>query len=293
MVRDYLRQLKNLWVVVGILAFLLFATLATGSLYLYDYTEHDPKFCVSCHIMEPAFAAWETSIHKGIECHDCHYATIIEKNQMLIKTFLEKPEKVSERPHGKILVPSSFCIQCHWKGKKVTKKISDSTGHALHWFKGDIECTSCHAVNLHQFSPEQKHCLTCHADRMVVQPKMKDMRCTECHNFIGDELVPKTKTCLSCHPHEEPSSPTGATPAHSQFGCATCHQTHGPYQAAKDTCVNCHSYAIKHGKHPIHLEALDNNCLSCHQPHQWKVTPEDAKTLCSECHKPYPLKKFS
>ena len=162
----------------------------------------------------------------------------------------------------------------------------------MHWFKGDIECTSCHAVNLHQFTPEQKLCLNCHADKQVAQPKMKDMQCTQCHDFRGAELLPKTETCLTCHPREESPTPESASLAHKQFGCTTCHQTHGQYKKAGETCVNCHSLSIKRGKHPLHLKVLENDCLSCHQPHLWKVTQEKARTLCANCHQPYSLKKF-
>ena len=63
-------------IILASLAGFLFVVLGIGSVHLYDYTEHDPKFCVTCHVMDEPFDTWETSVHKTIECHDCHYATI-------------------------------------------------------------------------------------------------------------------------------------------------------------------------------------------------------------------------
>lgn len=279
-------------VAVTLLALVLVGALLSGSLFVYDYTEHDPKFCVNCHIMKDAFTSWETSIHKGIECHDCHYATVLERNQMLFKTFVEKPSKVSKRPHEKKIVPSTMCIKCHWEGKKEIKKISNSTGHAMHWFKGAIECTSCHALKLHQFEAEQKLCINCHEAGRVVLDKMKNMFCTECHSFRQGALVPKSKNCVECHALREPPQPDKRVLAHQQFDCMTCHSTHDAEHSARTACGNCHFLTMQRGKHPIHLQALDNDCLTCHKPHSWKITETDAKDLCQNCHKSYPLKNF-
>lgn len=281
--------------IIIVLQVLLFiAVVGAGSLHIYDYTEHDPTFCVNCHIMKQAFSAWETSIHKGVDCHSCHYASVFDRNKMLIKTFVERPSSVSERPHDKIIVPSTMCIKCHWEGKKTIPKISNSTGHAMHWFKGAIECTSCHAVKLHQFSAEQSLCVSCHAKGKVVLEKMKDMKCTECHDFRKNGLVPKADVCIPCHEvRTPPSSGEARTLAHQQFDCMTCHHTHDPGRKPETACQNCHYLTMKRGKHPIHLEALGNDCLACHKPHQWRIEEAEAKKICSECHKPYALKRFA
>lgn len=278
---------------VIILGVLLAAVVSAASVHLYDYTEHDPKFCVSCHIMDEAFVSWETSIHKGVECHDCHYATIWERNKMLLETLFKNPEKVAERPHEKIIVPSSMCIQCHWEGEKKIAKISDSTGHAMHWFKGSIECTACHAITLHKFEPEEKHCLTCHPNEKLALAGMKDMPCSDCHNFRKGNLTPEKKDCLVCHADREESeaSPSGSL-AHTQFECNTCHHPHHPDRPAATLCRDCHRLTMKRGKHPVHIEAVEGECITCHQPHSWTIAQKESKKLCSQCHAFYPLKKF-
>ncbi|HDO23304.1 MAG TPA: hypothetical protein ENG86_10755, partial [Nitrospirae bacterium] len=39
----------------------------------YNFTQNNPKFCISCHLMQPAYNAWSKSKHKGINCHSCHH----------------------------------------------------------------------------------------------------------------------------------------------------------------------------------------------------------------------------
>lgn len=286
------RKLLKYRIVIALQVVLLLAVIGAGSLHLYDYTEHDPEFCLNCHVMKEAFTAWRTSIHKEVECHSCHYASVFDRNKMLIKAFLERPDRVSPRPHEKIIVPSAMCIKCHWEGKKKAKQISNSTGHAMHWFKGGIECTSCHAIKLHHFSAEQRLCVNCHARGKVVLAKMKDMFCTECHDFRGSGLLPKTEACVKCHEIRSPPPKAERSLAHQQFDCNTCHQTHDPGRPAKGACKNCHFLTMKRGKHPLHLEELGGDCLACHVPHKWHIEEAEAPKLCADCHKPYPLKKF-
>jgi len=288
-----LKLLTKYKIGVTLLGILLVSTFIAGSLFVYDYTEHEPKFCTNCHLMQPAFKAWKSSIHKQVECHDCHYATVLERNKMLLKTLFEKPTQVSERPHDKIIVPSTKCIRCHWEGNKPIPKISESTGHAMHWFKGGIECTSCHAITLHEFKAEQRLCVNCHEAGRVVLAKMKNMFCTECHNFRKGRLVPDSNACAKCHATREPPPPGKRTLAHQQFECNTCHHTHDLKRSAKTSCPNCHFLTMKRGKHPLHIENLGEDCLACHKPHRWHISKDEARTLCSECHDPYPLSKFN
>jgi hypothetical protein len=41
------------------------------------------------------------------------------------------------------------------------------------------------------------------------------------------------------------------------------------------------------------LKALGNQCITCHTPHQWRITKKHASGLCSQCHKKYSLRTFS
>ena len=180
-----------------------------------------------------------------------------------------------------------MCIKCHWEGKAA--KISDSTGHALHWFKGSIECTSCHAIQLHKFAPEQKLCLNCHQKGNVVLAGMKDMPCADCHSFGKGRLIPIKADCQVCHADRmEPKTSATGSLAHTQFECNTCHRTHDPDTTAVKLCQNCHRLTMKRGKHPVHIEAMGGDCTSCHKPHSWTISQKESKKICSECHNFYP-----
>jgi predicted CXXCH cytochrome family protein len=281
-------------VIIGLLIGLVVMGAGFASLHLYDYTENEPKFCLNCHLMQDAFHSWETSKHKGINCHTCHHATLYEKNMMFVKTIVERPAEVSERAHDKTIVPSTMCATCHLKGDAKITKVSRSKGHSLHWFKENIECTSCHAFKLHESAPEQKTCVNCHAHAKNMIPKMKDMACTDCHNFRTGRLVPGNKECIECHQDKSPlTQPAGASRAHQPFECNDCHQVHNPKKEAETSCIECHQGALKRGKHPIHLKALGNQCTTCHTPHQWRITKKRGAKLCSQCHKKYSLRTFS
>jgi nitrate/TMAO reductase-like tetraheme cytochrome c subunit len=61
-----LKRLKKLGIYLGgfvlLMAIMGFAVIKiTGQ----------PKFCVTCHYMQPFYDAWETSTHKDIPCSEC------------------------------------------------------------------------------------------------------------------------------------------------------------------------------------------------------------------------------
>jgi nitrate/TMAO reductase-like tetraheme cytochrome c subunit len=35
--------------------------IAVPSIFIYDYTQNNPNFCTTCHIMDEAFVTWESS----------------------------------------------------------------------------------------------------------------------------------------------------------------------------------------------------------------------------------------
>jgi predicted CXXCH cytochrome family protein len=281
-------------VMIGLLIGLVVVIMGIGSLHLYDYTENDPKFCLNCHLMNDAFHDWETSKHKGINCHTCHHATLFEKNMMFVKTIVERPTELSERAHDKTIVPSTMCMSCHLNEDSEITQVSRSKAHSLHWFKENIECLTCHAFKRHEAKSEQKTCVNCHAQAINMLPKMKPLVCTNCHSFSDGPMVPGNKECITCHQDKSPlTQPAGVSRAHQPFECNDCHQVHNPKIEAKTSCAGCHQGAMKRGKHPIHIKALGNECTTCHTPHQWSVTQKRATSLCSQCHKKYSLSTFS
>jgi hypothetical protein len=280
----------------------------------YDFTQNNPKFCVGCHLMQPAFDTWAQSEHKDLNCHDCHHLSVPEMNDLLISFVLHRPNVVPER-HGKVIVGKKYCNQCHTEGK--AKRINRSLFHAKHVYMEQIECTECHGdvkpdkSGLHRFLPTEKFCTKCHTDKVVHGEGMGGLACINCHTDRTQDLKPGRKKCLYCHSADDsirkeliedgsmdvrffkPDAAmikkatkiryTETSPM--QFFCYECHKPHtaGKVRPKTADCLRCHAGTPKVGKHKVHLN-MDMQCKDCHKPHVWKVTEESAKKDCVACH---------
>jgi hypothetical protein len=322
-VREKIAQLsKRLEEPISLKAKLLIIALITfivaGSGYVayrfYDFTQNNPKFCVGCHLMQPAFDTWAESEHKNLNCHDCHQLSVPEMNNLLISFVLHRPNQVPER-HGKVIVGKKYCNQCHTEGKG--KRINRSLFHAKHVYMEQLECTECHGdvkpdkSGLHRFLPTEKFCTKCHTDKVVHGEGMGGLACLNCHTDRTQDLKPGRKKCLFCHSADEnirkelvsdgsmdvrffqPDAAmikkatkiryTETSPM--QFFCYECHKPHtaGKVRPKTADCLRCHAGTPKVGKHKVHLN-MDMQCKDCHKPHVWKVTEESARKDCVACH---------
>jgi len=294
--------------------------------FVYDYTQNNPKFCVACHLMQPAFDSWALSAHKGLNCHDCHHLTMIEQNMLLVSFVAKRPTSVPVR-HGTIIVSSKFCLDCHVKGNEKRGKapmIKDSPFHTKH-IAEKLECTQCHGEvgpdkqGVHRFLPTEKFCTKCHKDREVHGNGMGALACLNCHTDRTTNLKPGRKKCLFCHSADDAIrkqlvedgtmdvknfTPDAATikkaikisfneKSPMQFYCYECHKPHtaGKVRPKSEDCIRCHDKIRSIGKHEIHL-GMDMKCKDCHKPHVWKVTDASAKKDCVKCHEYRSPKKF-
>jgi hypothetical protein len=288
----------------------------TGGSYtafnLYDFTQNDPKFCVSCHIMQEAFETWERSEHSNINCHECHQLTIPEANHLLFSFIVHSPEKVPDR-HGKVIVPWKNCTQCHWEVNErfpQAEKINDSRLHARHYFMEQVECSKCHGYKLHEFMPEERFCLMCHEGKIIHGNGMEELACLNCHTEMEPDLRPNRAKCLLCHGTGEMAecdqevescvdlkyfSPDQATvdaaikinivkDSPMQFSCDTCHHPHEVSRPDWGNCLDCHRQILMVGAHGLHIQEMGLDCSQCHKPHLWRVTDEQAKITCTVCH---------
>lgn len=281
----------------------------------YDFTQNNPKFCVSCHLMKPAYDAWARSEHKGINCHECHHLTIPEQNRLLVNFILHRPKKVPPR-HGKIIVPWDKCVKCHWETDKKypnAKKINNSVMHAKHYFMEKIECSKCHGFieggQVHKFTPDPRFCVRCHKGKEVHGAGMQSLACLNCHTDRTVDLKPGRKKCLFCHgtpdirlelladetldvTHYQPPEEVIKKAkkinipkdAPMQFYCYKCHKPHTKVRPDYGTCISCHGQIINVGKHKLHVQNMGLQCTDCHKPHSWRVTRTQAKTTCTQCH---------
>jgi len=283
-----------------------------AALTFYDFTQNNPTFCTSCHIMQEAYDAFKRSEHAALNCHDCHHLTIFEQNQLLITFALQRTSVVAER-HGKLIVPLAQCLSCHWQVNDKypsALNISRSAYHAKHVFQEKIECSKCHGYRMHQFSVEGRYCLKCHEGKVIHGRGMEQLSCLNCHTDRTKDLRPDREKCLYCHgsdtvrkeleasgtidiKHFLPSPalvkkavkidvPSGAP---MQFLCSVCHQPHDKSRPDwKDCLTRCHNVVLNVGKHELHTNSVGMKCIECHRPHSWKVSEEQAKKDCVRCH---------
>jgi len=306
-------------IVVSLLILVIVAIGGIVSFKFYDFTQNNPKFCISCHLMQPAYDAWAESKHSEINCHDCHHLSIAEQNRLLINFVLHRPEKVPER-HGKTIVPWKYCVQCHWDTDErypAATKINDSRGHAKHYFMEQIECAKCHGYRTHRFLAEERFCIKCHEGKEVHGTGMQSLACLNCHTDRTYDFRPDRAKCLYCHGDKKNQEQVLASgtidvkydlPTQDvidaatkivltensamQFDCYTCHAPHGKVRPDWKGCLKCHENIPITGAHQMHIESMGLECNNCHKPHIWKVTKEQAKKDCTTCHEYRDPKRF-
>ena len=296
---------------------------AYGFVKFNEYKESNPKFCVVCHLMNPAYQAYLKSSHAGISCHDCHFLSMAGQQKLMMDVVFKNPKEVE--PLGdRVVVPWKFCVKCHYETNDKypdAAKINTSTFHQRHFFAEQIQCQSCHGfiVNgiVHRFKPGPTFCLKCHPDRKVKGAGMENLACLNCHTDRTSNLLPDRKKCLFCHGPAEVREellknptmdvkffqPSGALingagkieyapNGPMRFGCNECHDPHNEAMPSQAVCMRCHGDIMKLGKHGMHIQMMKLKCMDCHTPHVWKVTPAEAKKKCTKCHQYEAPEKF-
>ncbi|MBI4268197.1 MAG: hypothetical protein HY662_05370 [Chloroflexi bacterium] len=240
----------------------------------YNYTQDDPRFCQSCHIMEEAWDKWAISEHKDVGCHKCHEQSVLGGARQILDFAFGNFTRVEKHA----TVQDEFCKQCHESNNPKWVQVAATAGHRVHSEEQNVACTKCHSVSLHRFEPPAPICNVCHAEQEVEVSGMADMHCQTCHQFLAEDasLVPTRKACLDCHQSLTTVAVNWPADAPMQFPCSDCHQ---PHEQAKPVveCQSCHSVSGLHqaGAH------VASQCQTCHQPHSWQVAPRDT---CLTCH---------
>ncbi len=246
----------------------------------YRYTEDDPQFCATCHLMQDAFMEWQKSKHRDVVCQKCHQLSILEKNRLLIAYVVRGTQPLAQT-HGREK-PWKACRGCHMEDIAQGSVTTNRTyGHALHVFMQGVQCKACHNGSLHNFSPNESACLNCHKDKAVHGTGMEAFPCLKCHSFTekSPSMIPKDR-CTKCHTNIAARGPM------SGLLCYQCHKPHGNIHPSSASCMSeCHRNIASAGKHGSHLQrGID--CIYCHKPHTWTVGSNSAKTLCGKCHRP-------
>lgn len=258
--------------------FLLLAliVIAIPSLFIYDYTQHNPKFCTTCHLMTDAYDKWEDSAMHDLTCHECHVADMSKNINHVVEVITEDPQKVVNPTE----IDNELCEECHASEDPEWLQVINTDGHKAHFYgqTNYADCIDCHGMSLHEFRPPEEGCLECHEDSKVHAATSMDATCVTCHDFLangnGDHFIPSERDdCITCHAGKEDISMATTAEAHLDSSCASCHNPHET-EVAED-CTTCHE--VDEGLHAVELHS---DCVSCHVPHVEIGIREN----CVACH---------
>ncbi|MBI2853165.1 MAG: hypothetical protein HYX84_08750 [Chloroflexi bacterium] len=240
----------------------------------YNYTQEDPNFCRSCHLMEQAWDKWAISQHKDVTCHSCHEQSVIESSRLVVSFALGRYQRVESHA----VVKDEACEECHESANIRWPQVAATAGHKVHTEEQNLACTKCHSTTLHRFEAPGPICQVCHIEKRVITPAMADFHCSTCHNFLSTEekLHPTRKACLDCHQTRAVETVNWPADAPMQFECATCHKPH-ELVLPDVACQTCHTAT---GAHTERSHAT-SSCQTCHKPHEWQVSQRDT---CTSCH---------
>lgn len=272
----------------------------------WNFMQHDNRFCVSCHVMTPAFQAMRTStVHDTLGCHDCHSQSMFASAWQLYVWLKDRPENIEKHAS----VPDGTCTKCHSGDDEEWQRVAQTAGHRVHLESdssalAEVACTTCHAEEIHRFMPADRTCgqSGCHRAedthiRIGPMASQTTLHCITCHQYTAElpqnvsldsargRLQPGSRQCFSCHAMRERLAEFN--PAREPHGgqCGMCHNPHTqtrPQEALRQCASSgCHvdwrDVAFHAGA--IHRRAAEQ-CGTCHTSHSAQVDASD----CQGCH---------
>ena len=271
--------------------------------YGWNFTMHNNDFCVSCHVMSPAFSRFQHSEHKQLQCHDCHQQSLYASARQLVLWVLEKPQVIPMHKR----VPNRVCGECHLQKEgadSVWKRISATAGHRLHLHSDsaplkNVQCVTCHGKEVHHFVPVDSTCgqSQCHQKTQFHLGKMAQqtqLHCVQCHQFtervsetISTDsakkvLVPDIEQCFGCHEMKQKMANYEPAKDPHQAVCGACHDPHKDKVPADawTRCTNCHVRPDTMRFHRALSVASVGKCANCHKAHTWTLSSGQ----CAACH---------
>jgi hypothetical protein len=247
--------------------------LAIPSYFVYDYTQHNPRFCTTCHLMDEAYDTWDASAMHNLNCHKCHETDMLESLDHVREVLFEKPEEVTKLTE----IDNKVCENCHASDDPKWLQVVNTAGHQEHFFGKDMppDCIDCHGIQLHVFEPPEETCMNCHSDEALQPTEDMHIHCVACHVFtVADkELVPERSQCLTCHEASKTMGVSFPTGAHNDTACINCHNPHEEEEHKE--CSACHDVSKK----GLHMEMAHTDCVVCHTPHS-SVPMRDNCLMC-------------
>jgi nitrate/TMAO reductase-like tetraheme cytochrome c subunit len=246
-----------------------------------------PKFCNSCHIMEPYVDAWKSSSHKDVGCVQCHYPpgfrdTLWVKFQAVTQVAKWATQTYSSKPFAEVEDASCLRSGCHATSDLEAKGVLtfkrgirfDHRPHLEAARMGrQLRCTSCHAqiVVENHFEVDQGACFTCHFKGRKGDRELAPVAgCTSCHQPPRGEIVMGTLRFS----HEEV--------VRRGVACQSCHLdvVQGAGEAPRERCLTCHNQVEKVARHAdtkvvhaAHVTQRTIECTRCHTPIKHVLPP--------------------
>lgn len=271
---SFLKNRKTVALILVITALALSTPIYIG----YNYYENDPRFCTSCHLMNKPYELWRTSAMHEVTCHNCHELSPPAAMNLVYLAVVENPTEI--KSHAE--VEEAFCLKCHTGGEINIPQITEQVGHQVHTIQANATCLECHSTSLHQFTPPDSICSTCHTEKQKTVG-MSSLDCKDCHTYTANgklSLIPGQVECIKCHSERQTIMVVPAA-AHEESNCATCHELHN--NSKPQSCTSCHAREELQGLHQLqshNLEQNQNDCQRCHQSHE----KSDVRTTCTSCH---------
>ena len=256
-----------------VLLLLALIVIAIPSYFIYDYTQHNPKFCTTCHLMNEAYGTWEDSSMHDLDCHECHVADMATNIDHLIKVITEDPQVVEKQAE----IENELCEKCHISEDPQWLQVINTDGHKVHFY-GEVkhaDCIDCHGMELHVFRPPEEGCIECHGESSAHASESMGATCVTCHDFLaeGDGFIPEERAdCVTCHQGNAEIITSMTTEAHLDSSCMSCHN---PHETEAKDCDTCHN--VNDGLHDVEMHSV---CKSCHVPH----VDADIRETCESCH---------
>jgi len=254
-----------------------------------------PRFCTTCHYMQPFYDSWASSSHKNVACAKCHYEpglkSVIDTKTIGLVHLVTYITEFYKRSKPAAEVSDASCLRsgCHEErllhGKEKFKRFYfDHKPHLTELRRGKkLRCTSCHSqiVQGDHMKVTESTCFLCHFKTGPGDPKIHN--CTFCHDaptrensdediaYDHTRVVEKKIACQRCH--TEMVVGDGAVPL--------------------ENCYNCHweqerldRYDETDFMHQTHITDHKIECQQCHTPIQHKLPAKENLHLldCTSCH---------
>ena len=259
-----------------------------------EYTSR-PKFCTTCHYMEPFYESWATSTHKDVPCAKCHYEpgfkSIIETKTIGLVHLVTYITEFYKRSKPTAEVTDASCLRsgCHetrlLSGREKFKRVYfDHAPHLTELRRGKkLRCTSCHSqiVQGDHMKVTESSCFLCQFKAGTSDPKIHN--CTFCHDAPTREN--STEEVVYDH----------SSVVEKNIACERCHteMVVGDGSVPLENCYNCHweqERLDRHTEtdfmHKTHITDHKIECQQCHTPILHKLPEKESLHLldCASCH---------